>query len=55
VDLELREDAELPLSAVAARAGYGSEFAFGKAFKREYGVAPGAYRRERHGVAAGVV
>ncbi|MBF9069581.1 AraC family transcriptional regulator [Streptacidiphilus fuscans] len=48
---QLREDAELPLSAVATRAGYGSEFAFGKAFKREYGVAPGAFRRELQGMA----
>lgn len=50
---QLREDAELPLSAVAARAGYGSEFAFGKAFKREYGVAPGVFRRELQGVERG--
>jgi YesN/AraC family two-component response regulator len=25
--------------------GYTSEFAFAKAFKRQYGVAPGRYRR----------
>nr|WP_309234892.1 AraC family transcriptional regulator [Nocardia sp. XZ_19_385] len=25
--------------------GYGSEYAFGKAFKREYGIAPGQYRK----------
>ncbi|TMR08479.1 AraC family transcriptional regulator [Nonomuraea turkmeniaca] len=30
---------------VAERVGYTSEFAFAKAFKREYGVPPGAYRR----------
>ncbi|MFB7721128.1 MULTISPECIES: AraC family transcriptional regulator [unclassified Nocardia] len=41
----LRED-DLPMDRVAARAGYSSEFAFGKAFKREYGVAPGQYRRQ---------
>ncbi|MEV6772743.1 AraC family transcriptional regulator [Nocardia sp. NPDC051030] len=41
----LRED-DLPMDAVAARAGYSSEFAFGKAFKREYGLAPGQYRRQ---------
>jgi AraC-like DNA-binding protein len=34
-----------PLSAVAERAGYTSEFAFAKAFKREFGVAPGGYRK----------
>ena len=41
----LRED-ELPLRLVAQRTGYTSEFAFAKAFKREYGVAPGQYRRK---------
>jgi hypothetical protein len=25
--------------------GYASEFAFAKAFKRDYGIAPGSYRR----------
>lgn len=40
----LRED-DLPLRLVAQRTGYTSEFAFAKAFKREYGVAPGQYRR----------
>ena len=41
--LLLRSDA--PLSAVARRIGYASQFAFAHAFKRVYGVAPGAYRR----------
>lgn len=41
--LLLADDA--PLSAVAGQVGYVSEFAFAKAFKREYGVAPGRYRR----------
>lgn len=40
----LRES-DVPLAAVAQRAGYTSEFAFARAFKREYGVAPGSYRR----------
>ncbi|MFG2005111.1 AraC family transcriptional regulator [Spirillospora sp. NPDC048911] len=31
---------------VAERVGYTSEFAFAKAFKREYGIAPGAYRHQ---------
>ncbi|MFG2331387.1 AraC family transcriptional regulator [Streptomyces sp. NPDC048604] len=35
---------DAPLRTVAARVGYASEFAFAKAFKREYGVAPGRYR-----------
>ena len=33
-------------SEVAARVGYTSEFAFANAFKREYGTAPGRYRRQ---------
>ncbi|WP_065967497.1 AraC family transcriptional regulator [Streptomyces sparsogenes] len=41
----LLRESELPLRAVAERSGYTSEFAFAKAFKREYGVAPGGYRR----------
>ncbi|MCP2342740.1 AraC family transcriptional regulator [Actinomadura rupiterrae] len=38
-------ESDAPLSAVAAQVGYQSEFAFAKAFKREYGLAPGRYRR----------
>jgi AraC-like DNA-binding protein len=41
----LLRETELPLESVAARVGYGSPFAFGKAFKRSMGNAPGAYRR----------
>ncbi len=40
----LRED-DTPLRTIAQRTGYTSEFAFAKAFKRQYGVAPGHYRR----------
>ncbi|MGK8524881.1 AraC family transcriptional regulator [Nocardia asteroides] len=40
----LRES-DAPLRTVAAQVGYTSEFAFAKAFKRAYGVAPGTYRR----------
>ncbi|MEV0221565.1 AraC family transcriptional regulator [Streptomyces sp. NPDC050704] len=36
---------DVPLRLIAQRTGYTSEFAFAKAFKREYGVAPGQYRR----------
>ncbi|CAM5241497.1 AraC family transcriptional regulator [Streptomyces spiroverticillatus] len=43
---KLLRESEAPLGAVAARTGYGSEYAFAKAFKREYGQAPGGYRRE---------
>ncbi|WNV84388.1 AraC family transcriptional regulator [Umezawaea sp. Da 62-37] len=41
----LLRESDVPLSAVAGGAGYSSEYAFAKAFKREYGVAPGRYRR----------
>jgi AraC family transcriptional regulator, alkane utilization regulator len=40
----LRTDASL--AQIAARAGYGSEYSFGKAFKRAFGIAPGAYRQQ---------
>jgi AraC-like DNA-binding protein len=33
------------LAELARRVGYASEFAFSRAFKRRYGVAPGTYRR----------
>lgn len=32
------------LAEIAGRAGYGSEFSFSKAFKRVFGISPGAYR-----------
>ena len=35
---------DAPLAQIAARAGYGTEFSFGKAFKRTFGIPPGAYR-----------
>ncbi|MFD1146141.1 AraC family transcriptional regulator [Saccharothrix hoggarensis] len=36
---------DVPLRAVAREGGYSSEFAFAKAFKREFGQSPGGYRR----------
>jgi AraC-like DNA-binding protein len=36
----------LNLAEIARRVGYESEFAFAKAFKRDYGIAPGGYRRQ---------
>ncbi|RMI28357.1 AraC family transcriptional regulator [Nocardia stercoris] len=42
----LLRDTDAPLAAVARKVGYTSEFAFAKAFKREYGQAPGQYRRD---------
>ncbi|HWO64042.1 MAG TPA: AraC family transcriptional regulator [Umezawaea sp.] len=38
---------DAPLSAVARRSGYGSAYAFANAFKREYGIPAGEYRRRR--------
>ncbi|MBF6047553.1 helix-turn-helix domain-containing protein [Streptomyces sp. NRRL B-1677] len=43
---KLLRESDAPLTTVAARSGYGSEYAFAKAFKREYGLAPGGYRRD---------
>lgn len=42
----LLRSTDAPLSEVATRVGYGSEFAFANAFKREHGLPPGRYRRE---------
>ncbi|MFD4179493.1 AraC family transcriptional regulator [Rhodococcus sp. NPDC058514] len=41
----LLRETDNSLGAVARKVGYNSEFAFAKAFKREYGLAPGQYRR----------
>ncbi|MGP3955405.1 AraC family transcriptional regulator [Nonomuraea sp. 3N208] len=41
----LLQESDAPLGEISARVGYGSEFAFANAFKREYGLAPGRYRR----------
>ncbi|RKN45805.1 AraC family transcriptional regulator [Streptomyces hoynatensis] len=38
-------DTAEPLSVVAERVGYASEFAFAGAFRREFGIPPGRYRR----------
>lgn len=48
----LLRESDAPLGEIAARVGYGSEFAFANAFKREYGTAPGRYRRASSPVAA---
>jgi AraC-like DNA-binding protein len=44
---DLLDDPAVGLATVARRCGYGSEAAFGKAFKRRYGTSPGAYRDAR--------
>lgn len=45
-------DGSAPLRVIAQRTGYASEFALAKAFKREYGTAPGRYRAEQRTGAA---
>jgi AraC-like DNA-binding protein len=45
VAARLLREGNAPLAVVAQRIGYTSEFAFAKAFKREYGLAPGRYRQ----------
>ncbi|MEV0234558.1 AraC family transcriptional regulator [Nonomuraea sp. NPDC050786] len=42
----LLRESDASVAEVAQRVGYGSEFAFGNAFKRQYGVSPGQYRRQ---------
>ncbi|MFD0850948.1 AraC family transcriptional regulator [Actinomadura adrarensis] len=46
----LLRETDAPLRAIAARTGYTSQFAFAKAFKRQYGQPPGAYRKQRRKV-----
>jgi AraC-like DNA-binding protein len=45
----LLRDGDAPLATVARKVGYTSEFAFAHAFKREYGSAPGGFRRSTPG------
>lgn len=40
----LLQSTDAPLEAIAREVGYGTEFAFSKAFKRELGVAPSRFR-----------
>jgi len=46
----LLRDTSAPLSQVADRVGYDSEFAFARAFRRAHGVPPGRYRTAGAGV-----
>jgi AraC-like DNA-binding protein len=49
VAARLLRETDLPIDSVAVRVGYGSPFAFGKAFKKSMGNSPGAYRRANRG------
>jgi transcriptional regulator GlxA family with amidase domain len=40
----LLSDTDKPLAQLADATGYGSAFAFAKAFRREYDMTPGNYR-----------
>ena len=42
---EALRETDLSLAALAAEIGYQCEFAFAKAFKRLFGIAPGMFRR----------
>jgi AraC-like DNA-binding protein len=43
---ELLRAGRSAIKEIAAKVGYDSEAAFSHAFKRHYGVAPGAYRKQ---------
>lgn len=45
---DLLDQSSLPLAAIAHRAGYGSDVAFIRAFKRHFGISPGRFRAARH-------
>jgi AraC-like DNA-binding protein len=45
----LLRTSDTSLADIAARSGYGTPFSFGKAFKRTFGIAPGAYRGQANG------
>ncbi|WP_084433876.1 AraC family transcriptional regulator [Kibdelosporangium aridum] len=44
---QLLSRGDQPLAAIARQVGYQSEFAFSKAFKREFSLSPTDYRRQR--------
>ncbi|MFE7503785.1 AraC family transcriptional regulator [Promicromonospora sp. NPDC057488] len=46
----LLRETDAPLAAIARQVGYSTEFAFSAAFRREYGVPPGSFRRNPPGV-----
>ncbi|GAA1560022.1 AraC family transcriptional regulator [Kribbella lupini] len=46
---ELLRETDAPLASIAPRVGYSTEFALSAAFRREYGVSPGRFRRAATG------
>jgi hypothetical protein len=46
----LLHQTDASLAEIALQIGYGSEFSFARAFKRTFGIAPGTYRGQPHGV-----
>jgi AraC-like DNA-binding protein len=42
---QLLRETEAPLAVIARQVGYSSEFAFAGAFRREFGISPGRFRR----------
>ena len=42
---QLLRQTDAPLAAIARQVGYSSEFAFASAFRREFGISPGRFRR----------
>lgn len=44
VAARLLRDSDAPLATIARQVGYGSQYAFAHAFKREHGLAPGVFR-----------
>jgi transcriptional regulator GlxA family with amidase domain len=47
----LLQSSDATVDAIAGRVGYGSEYAFSKAFKRELGLPPARYRRKQRAAA----
>ncbi|MQY19608.1 HTH-type transcriptional activator RhaS [Nocardia sp. RB20] len=42
---QLLRESDAPLATIAREVGYATEFAFAGAFRREYGISPGRFRR----------
>ena len=51
VAARLLQTTDASADAIAGRVGYSSEYAFGKAFKRELRVPPARYRRQQRAAA----